>query len=268
MRIHHLNLASMRPVDALDGGPAVPAVCHALLVETPADGLVLVESGLGTGDVARPGELLDREWIDLTAPALSPAEPAVRQLAALGHDPADVRHVVLTHLDVDHSGGLPDFPHARVHVMAAELEAALAEAPSRRYRPGHWAHGPDWVLYDGDGTRWLGVDGVRPLAGLPEDFLLVPLPGHTPGHAGVAVHDGRRWLLHAGDAYFYHGELAAEPRSHPMFDVVQLGSQVDAGRRLDSRERLRALAGEHGVTVLSAHDPWELARHAGDGRTA
>ncbi|MCK2213257.1 MBL fold metallo-hydrolase [Actinomadura sp. ATCC 31491] len=262
MRIHHLNLASMRPVDALDGGPALPAVCHALLVETPADGLVLVESGLGADDVARPAELLDREWAELTGPALSPAETAVRQVAALGFDPADVRHIVLTHLDVDHSGGLPDFPQARVHVTAAELKAALAEAPSRRYRPGHWAHRPDWVLYDGDGTHWLGVAGVRPLTGLPEDFLLVPLPGHTLGHAGVAVHDGERWLLHAGDAYFYHGELEPEPRSHPMFDVVQLGSQVDADQRTGTQERLRALSREHGVRVISAHDPWELARHA------
>ncbi|MFC7592575.1 MBL fold metallo-hydrolase [Nonomuraea antimicrobica] len=184
-------------------------------------------------------------------------------MAALGHDPADVRHVVLTHLDVDHSGGLPDFPQARVHVMAAELEAALAQAPSRRYRPTHWAHSPDWVTYPGTGTRWLGVDGVRPLTGLPEDdFLLVPLAGHSAGHTGVAVRDGDRWLLHAGDAYFYHGELAREPVSHPLMDVVQLDAQIDPARRLSTQETLRSLAHDHGVAVFSAHDPWELAEYS------
>ncbi|WP_219471298.1 MBL fold metallo-hydrolase [Nonomuraea rhizosphaerae] len=255
MRIHHLNLASMREIDA-----GTPAVCHALLVETPASGLVLVESGLGLDDVTRPGELLAAEWVSLVEPALVPGETAVRQLARLGHDPADVRHILLTHLDVDHSGGLPDFPGAEVHVMAAELKAALAEAPSRRYRPSHWAHGPRWVTYDGDGERWFGVEGVRPST-FSTDFLMVPLGGHTRGHAGVAVRDGERWLLHAGDAYFHHGELAPdEPRSHPLMDIVQLDSQVDEPARLASQARLRDLANTHSVDVFCAHDPWELRR--------
>ncbi|MGN9840659.1 MBL fold metallo-hydrolase [Nonomuraea sp. H19] len=263
MRIHHLNLGSMREIDSLDGRPTAPAVCHALLIETPAAGLVLVEAGLGMDDVTRPGELLEREWTELVEPVLTPAETAVRQVAALGHDPADVRHIVLTHLDVDHSGGLPDFPDAQVHVMEAELKAALAEAPSRRYRPGHWAHGPRWVTYPGTGTRWLGVEGVRPLADLTEEILLVPLSGHSEGHAGVAVHDGDRWLLHAGDAYFYHEELAREPRPHPLLDVVQLGAEVDPERRMSSRDRLRSLVHDHGVAVFSAHDPWELFDYVG-----
>ncbi|MFI7230706.1 MBL fold metallo-hydrolase [Nonomuraea angiospora] len=261
MRIHHLNFGSMREIESPDGQPAAPAVCHALLIETPASGLVLVEAGLGLDDVAKPGEMLEREWAELVEPLLSPDETAVRQVAALGHDPHDVRHIVLTHLDVDHSGGLPDFPHAQVHVMEVELEDAIAQAPNRRYRPGHWAHSPNWVTYPDTGTRWLGVDGVRPLAGLGDDFLLVPLDGHTRGHAGVAVDDGEGWLLHAGDAYFYHGELDREPQPHPLMDLVQVSAQVDAERRLSSQERLRSLVHDHGVRVFSAHDPWELSHY-------
>ncbi|GAA3153601.1 MBL fold metallo-hydrolase [Nonomuraea roseoviolacea] len=262
MKIHHLNLGSMREIESTTGLPTAPAVCHALLVETPSAGLVLVEAGLGLDDVARPGELLDTEWVEQVMPALAPAETAARQLPALGFDPADVRHVVLTHLDVDHSGGLPDFPGAAVHVMAAELEAAAAEAPSRRYRPGHWAHGPRWVTYGEGGETWFGMEGARPLEGL-DDVLLVPLGGHSRGHAGVAVRDGDRWLLHAGDAYFYHRELEARPVAHPLMDVVQQLAQVDAELRIANQARLRTLAHEHGVDVFSAHDPWELAQRAG-----
>ena len=41
---------------------------------------------------------------------------------------------------------------------------------------------------------------------------MIPLPGHTLGHCGIAVRTKDRWLLHAGDAYFFHGQLQAKPK--------------------------------------------------------
>src|SRR5690606_39180198 len=179
-------------------------------------------------------------------------------------------HILLTHLDVDHCGGLPDFPGARVHVLADELAAAHAEAPSRRYRPAHWAHEPRWVTYGTDvATRtetadnWFGFTALRP-RGLPPAFRLVPLGGHTAGHTGVAVHRGDCWLLHCGDAYYYHREMGDTKEPHPLLDLVQTGSEVHRDLRLGTQARLRELVREHAkrVEIFSAHDPWEFDRLA------
>jgi glyoxylase-like metal-dependent hydrolase (beta-lactamase superfamily II) len=266
MKIHHLNCGSMLTIEATYEGLAPsPAVNHVLLVETDADGLVLVETGLGLGDLRDPAGALGQEWVDMVGPVLAEEETAVRQVERLGFRGEDVRHIVVTHLDIDHCGGLPDFPAAEVHVLAAELTAALAEAPSRRYRPAHWAHGPRWVEYGGQAAEtWFGF-GAHRLRGLPPELLLVPLGGHTAGHAGVAVRDGDRWLLHAGDAYYYHRELQPAGEPHPLMDIVQTGAEVHRDLRLGTQARLRELVRDHGdeVAVFSAHDPWELARFAG-----
>ncbi|WP_405724458.1 MBL fold metallo-hydrolase [Streptomyces sp. NBC_00028] len=78
----------------------------------------------------------------MAQPALAEQETAVRQVTRFGYVPSDVRHILVTHRDVDHCGGLPDFPEGHVHVIAAELHVAHAESPSFRHRAAHWAHEP------------------------------------------------------------------------------------------------------------------------------
>ena len=147
--------------------PTAPMVCHVLLIETD-NGLVLVDSGYGTDDCADPRRVGPTRR--LLRAILSHAETAVHQIERLGYARDDVRHIVITHLDVDHAGGLSDFPAAQVHVTSAEALGAI-RAPSRRekirYRSAQWAHDPTIVEHDPHGRE---VAWVRRRQGTRRDL--------------------------------------------------------------------------------------------------
>jgi len=264
--IHHLNCGTMCARGARlltgQGGWLEPArsVCHCLLVEG-ADGLVLVDTGFGRGDVERPAQL-GRFFNTVVNPQLIGAETAHAQILARGFQPADVRHIVTTHLDLDHSGGLPDFPDAEVHLLSKELAAALSpDWRSRtRYIPAHWLHGPRWVEHDAGGDEWMGFEAVRILPGSGGEILLIPLPGHTLGHTGVAIRRGDGWLLHCGDAYFHYGEVETPPHCPPGLRLFQNLNQTVGATRRQNQERLRELAARHGaeVRLINSHDATTL----------
>jgi glyoxylase-like metal-dependent hydrolase (beta-lactamase superfamily II) len=267
MRVHHLNCGTMRPPGGrlVDGGPGVfrraEVVCHCLLVET-GTGLVLIDTGFGTPADDRPAQWLGRGFASMTRPATDRGQAAVRQIERLGFSSRDVRHIVLTHLDLDHAGGLVDFPDATVHVHATELSAAQRPRTAlarSRYRAIQFAHQPRWTAYADPGEPWLGFDAIRGLDGLPPEILLIPLAGHTRGHTGIAVDTGHGWLLHAGDAYFHPGEIDIRPHCPPALTVFESILQVDKRARVRNQQRLRELARTHSgqVQIFSAHNAAE-----------
>jgi glyoxylase-like metal-dependent hydrolase (beta-lactamase superfamily II) len=275
VRVHHLDCGALHPPfgGLVSGsGPLFARghmVCHCLLVETDR-GLVLIDSGIGLEDIARPVERLGRTMLSMLGVKLDPEITAARQIERLGFDRRDVRHIVLTHLDLDHAGGLSDFPEAKVHVARTEYDAAVHPTHLRdrqRYRPQQWAHGPDWARYDTRGERWNGFECVRDLEGLPPELLLVPLVGHSRGHSAVAVDTGKGWLLHAGDAYFFHGEARPdEPFCPAGLRFFQWFVQAEAEARLWNQQRLRELVRDHAdVRVFCAHDETELQRSLAAG---
>ncbi|MBH1986117.1 MAG: MBL fold metallo-hydrolase [Burkholderiales bacterium] len=268
MRVHHLNCGSMCPIGRRlingEGGwlAAAHMCCHCLLIEG-RNGLILVDTGLGTGDVAHPSRL-GGAFNAVVRPRLQMQETALHQIRELGLDPRDVRHIVPTHLDLDHAGGLGDFPDAQVHVFKKELDAALTRPSLQekgRYIPAQWAHGPNWAPHDVAGETWLGFDAIRALPHTDDEVLLVPLTGHTQGHCGVAVRTDEGWLLHCGDAYFFRGEMDADPRCPLGLQLFQKIVQMNGPARMANQRRLRELKQAHGgdVTLFCAHDPVELA---------
>lgn len=275
MRIHHLNCVSACPLGGYLMDGATPSVVrgrltsHCLLVES-SSGLVLVDTGYGLRDVRDPESRLSNFFLFLNRPELREEMTAIRQIERMGFDPRDVRHIVLTHLDFDHAGGLDDFPGATVHMLQQERDAAVARRTMldrMRYRPQQWSTAESWQLYPmSDGGDFYGFEAVRELRGMSDDILLVPLLGHTLGHAGVAVKGDAGWMFLAGDAYFYHAEMhPTHPHCTPGLAGYQTMMEKDRTLRLGNQERLRGLVRAHTgeVAVICSHDVLEFERVAG-----
>jgi glyoxylase-like metal-dependent hydrolase (beta-lactamase superfamily II) len=276
MRIHHLDLGPCRPLggrlmDGVSPGLTGRLTCHCLLIETDAHGLVLVDTGFGLRDTLRPTPRLPGWNLALLRARLDPERTAIRRIKRMGLHPSDVRHIVMTHLDFDHAGGLADFPQAEVHVTAAEAEAATHRRgflERTRWRPAQWGDTGRWRMVEtrlgsrgkGSGETLFGLRNVREIAGLPPEILFVPLPGHTPGHAGVAVQGPRGWLLHAGDAYFNRAEAHGDGRGPPLLAAYEHAMAADHAARRDTLERLRWMlrAPDADIAVFCAHDPVEF----------
>ena len=251
MKVHHLNCGSMKLVGA-------PLVCHVLAVETNS-GLVLVDTGFGLSDIADPKKRIG-VFRHLGQPELVEHETALRQVEALGFRRDDVRHIVLTHLDLDHIGGIADFPDAVVHVTSAEALGAM-HAPSRRerlrFRPAQWAHGPKLVEHEPEGELWRGFAAAKSLDEISPGIVLVSLAGHSRGHAAVAVDAGDHWVLHAGDAFYHPGTLDRHSKIPVGLRVLETLIAYDLKKVRSNHERLAELfeRGEPDLQIVCAHDP-------------
>lgn len=272
MQIHHLNCGCMCPIggalfDGFSKGLTSHLVCHCLLIET-SQGLVLVDTGFGTQDVRSPYQRLSPFFVHFNNIQFDRKYTALAQVEKLGFSARDVRHIVLTHLDFDHAGGLEDFPEATVHVMQTEKDAAETRRgiiASGRYRPQQWDEVKRWKYYTPGGEPWFGFEAVRDLEGLPPEILLIPLAGHTRGHAGVAIATPEGWLLNAGDAYFYRHEMNPTNRHcTPGLKLYQWMMEVDRDARIHNQNRLYALSCDRAqeVQLFCSHDAIEFKAFA------
>lgn len=260
MKVHHLNCGTIL------GVPGHPLVCHVLLVESE-NGLVLVDAGFGTTDCAAPASRLGPSR-HLVRPALREAETAARQIESLGFRTDDVRHIVVTHFDVDHIGGIADFPQARIHVTADEARGAVHHpsfAERLRYRSSQWSHQPHLVEHRPTGESWRGFAAAKPLDEIDPGIVLIPMTGHSRGHAGVAVDAGHRWVLHAGDAFYHRGMVDRQTPVPRLLRVQEKLTVFDRKQLLANKDRLAELHSrqEPDLLIVCAHDP-EMFANARD----
>jgi glyoxylase-like metal-dependent hydrolase (beta-lactamase superfamily II) len=173
---------------------------NAYLVRHP-DGLLLFDTGQ-TPRAAAPG--YHQRWhpfLRLARFELGPDDEIGPRLLRAGVDPGEVRWVVLSHLHTDHVGGVGAFPGARVIVSRVEWERARGFGGRLRgYVPQHWPAEVVPELVDCVGPPLGPFAGTFDVAG-DGALLVVPTPGHTPGHVSLVVRD-------RGGGYFLGGDVA------------------------------------------------------------
>jgi glyoxylase-like metal-dependent hydrolase (beta-lactamase superfamily II) len=237
-------------------------ICHCFLIETGSK-LVLVDTGIGREDMRDPSRL------GMMAPLLglqknNGANSAYEQVRTLGYTPEDVTDIIVTHMDVDHAGGIPDFKWANVHVHERELEAASARSTfvtKQRYSALHVLKDSKWEPFSTGPEKWHGFDRAQEL-GLGPDILAISLPGHTVGHSGIAVRRGNGWLLHAGDAYYNRREISADDRVPLGVEMMKAVVHTDLATTKKTQGRLHELVEDSTIQMVCSHDPVEFRAFA------
>ena len=177
----------------------------------------------------------------------SPAE----LLGRLGLSPADVDHVVLSHLHWDHVGNVELFPHATFSIAREEFA----------FWRGPFGHRPCLGLALGDEElasvealeregRLFQVEGERHR--LYPGIDLAVMPGHTPGQLVAEVATSSGTLVLASDAAHFYESLTLDRPFHAFTDLPGTYRTL---------QRLRSLAARPGTTVIPGHDPSDAATY-------
>lgn len=190
--------------------------------------------------------------VDAGAPSLiSPTLGGLpANLRAAGFDPADIDTVLFTHLHPDHVGALLDAEggkaFANATLICSEADWGFTHSDDVRMAMPEEFRGmidlvrnfvaqysDDRVLFTGEKELFTGVTSI-------------PLPGHTPGHTGFAIHSQGESLLIWGDVIHFSALQFAHPEWGVVFDTDPALAAETRMKMLDraSADRM-AVAGMH-----------------------
>jgi glyoxylase-like metal-dependent hydrolase (beta-lactamase superfamily II) len=185
--------------------------------------------------------------IKVVTPVMRAEETLLPSLACVGVNPDDIDVVVNSHFHPDHCGCNQFFNKATILVHAREIEAAKAVgAEAAGYLRADWDH--EQPMDPVNGERDVFGDGK---------LVLIPLPGHTPGSLGAAVHlDRDGCFLLASDAVSLRENLDTDTSPRNTWNAEALLNSYGEIRRIE----------KSGATVICGHDDaqWQSLRKGGE----
>jgi glyoxylase-like metal-dependent hydrolase (beta-lactamase superfamily II) len=228
---------------------------YAWVIDHP-EGVIVVDTGQGT-HLLETGKSLHPYMRWEVAFRIERDQEIGPQLRALGIGPRDVKRVVLTHLHIDHDGGLAHFPQTEILVSRGELHTASGwMGRVRGYLPNRW---PSWfdpvpLDLDSGANAAFGPFAASTRLTKAGDVVAVATPGHTANHVSVLVED-------QGTTYFLAGDTSYDERLMlaGRIDGVSADDEV-AGATLGA---IRQLTRDRPTVYLPTHDPESAARLAG-----
>ncbi len=202
--VHRLDLGFfVRPgAETGTGRPRVEAV-YGYLVTHP-ELTVIFDTGIGAADPESEAHY---------QPHRRPLEVACSD-AGYGIDTIDV--VVNSHLHFDHCGANPALAGRRIVVQSTELEAAAG------------ANYTFPELIDFDGATYDRIDGEAEIA---DGLVVLPTPGHSPGHQSLVVRAQDGTLLIAGQAM----DFSATARAGAVSGCASAYASAHLARRATRR---------------------------------
>jgi N-acyl homoserine lactone hydrolase len=226
----------LRQVNTLLGREFTGALpIHVWVIEHP-EGVIVVDTGELAGAPALPFARF----------AIAPEDEIGPQLRHLGIAPADVRTVVLTHLHGDHMDGVGHFAGKDILVNEGEyryirsLQGRINSAIGRQVWPAGFV--PKTFAFRLEPLGPFARSHPLTAAG---DVLVVPTPGHTPGHSSVIV-------LQNGVSYFLAGDTSYSQQQLHAGRVD--GVSPSAGQARRTMRTILRYAAEHPTVYLPSHD--------------
>ncbi len=217
---------------------------YTFLIETPDGKKVLFDTGWHSDVRTKPRRDLALAYACDT-PILPKGQCVDEKLAAMGIKPEDLDYVVLSHMHIDHAGGMRDVKGAKHFVTSKQEYKAAKKGGLTAYRKRHW-RGLKVETYDFDQTGYGPQDKYYDLMG-DGSLLMVWMPGHTPGaNAMVIRHDGKELILIGDSAY----------SKKSWYDGVVPGIMTDEEniRKTFSWLKNEYETNENILGIISAHD--------------